>query len=260
MSLAERIDPAENPGRAATKEPAKPMEELSPPPIEPATSVIVDLWRQRQDLATAANRLDLQCQALCRRASDGDKDAAGALWRLIREGKGENAALSLVLIPYLTALAELESHRAALEKQIERRARELELWTNWGADVRGIGPLLIAGLVGEAGRPLSDYRSVSALWKRFGLAVLDGRRQRRIAGEAARHGYSPRRRAFAYVVATSLMRSQREGDPYRTIYDKRKAYELGRGLPKGHAHNRALRVMTKALLCDAWAAATGAAT
>ena len=50
------------------------------------------------------------------------------------------------------------------------------------------------------------------------------------------------------------MRSQREDDPYRLIYEARKAYELARDVPKAHAHNRAVRHILKALLKAAWAA------
>ena len=45
-----------------------------------------------------------------------------------------------------------------------------------------------------------------------------------------------------------------EPPAYRALYDRRKAYELEREIPKAHAHNRALRVMVKELLKDAWVA------
>jgi hypothetical protein len=218
-----------------------------------AVATIVALWRQRQDLARARQRLDLQCQAVVRRYSDGDKDIAAKRWAAIQKGAGDEVAP--ILIPYQLAMEPLEEARAALEKQLSKRAAALPLWS-WAKDVRGLGALSLAGLVGEAGLPLGDYRSVSGLWKRMGLAVIGGGRQRKVAQPdlALLHGYAPQRRSYAYVLSTNLIRAQRDGDPYRAIYDARKAYELAREIPKAHAHNRALRVMVKALLRDAWAA------
>jgi hypothetical protein len=61
--------------------------------------------------------------------------------------------------------------------------------------------------------------------------------------------------AFQHIEGVVESRhSQREGDPYRALYDLRKEYELARGLTKGHAHNRAQRVMVKALFKDFWRA------
>lgn len=218
-----------------------------------AVATITDLWRQRVDLRRAEGRLNLQALAVCRRASAGDKAVAQAAWAAIQAGKEADAALAMVVEPYRRGIAALDGPATALEKELARMVRPLPL-AAWAKDIRGLGELSVAGLIGEASAFPSDYKSVSAVWKRFGLAVIDGGRQRRVAdAEAAlRHGYAPQRRAFAYVLSTQLMRSQRDGDPYRAIYDARKAYELARDIPKAHAHNRALRVMVKALLRDAW--------
>lgn len=221
-------------------------------------AIIVALWRQRQDLGRAYQRLDLQCQAVVRRYSDGDKAVAAKRWAAIQKGEGDEVAP--ILTAYRLAMEPLQSAKHALELQLAKRARELPIWA-WAKDVRGLGAASLAGVYGEAGRELSDYRSVSALWKRMGLAVIHGERQRRVTGEAAlEHGYAPQRRAFCYVVSTSLMRAQKAADPYRELYDRRKAYELEREIPKAHAHNRALRVMVKELLKDAWLAERGTKT
>jgi hypothetical protein len=237
------------------------------PPSDPASSLpspnldapdqtltIVALWRQRQDLKRAYQRLDLQCQSVCRRFCRGDKAVASKLWAAIQAGAGDDD-VAAILTPYRMAMAPLATGASAIEKQIAKMVRKLSLWTGWAKDVRGLGELSLASLIGEANAPIGDYRSVSGLWKRMGLAVIDGERQRKITGDAALvHGYSPQRRAVAYVLATNLMRSQGPGGPYRAIYDARKAYELAREIPKAHAHNRALRHMVKALIKDAWRA------
>ncbi len=204
-------------------------------------------------------RLDLQCQAVLRRALGGDKEAAGKAWALIKVGKPcadlPMADMLTVLEPYRAAMAPLDQAAGAIEKRCCKIVSALPIWTHWAKDIRGLGELSIAGLLGEAKWSFGQFRSVSALWKRMGLAVIEGERQRRKAGDdGIKHGYSPERRAFAYVVSANVMRSQRPDDPYRALYDERKALELGRVETKGHAHNRAVRYMLKRLLRDAWAA------
>jgi hypothetical protein len=104
--------------------------------------------------------------------------------------------------------------------------------------------------VGECG-DIGSYKSASAVWKRMGLAVIGGERQRRIAGaDALLHGYSPQRRAVAWNLGVSLMRAQKVGSEYRDFYDAEKEKQLAKGLTKGHAHNRACRHMTKRLLAN----------
>ena len=177
------------------------------------------------------------------------------MWTALQKDGGPDE-VAIILVPYRTAIAALDESAAMIERQLAHQVRQLTLWAAWAKGVRGLAELSFAGLIGEAGRSPGEYRSVSALWKRFGLAVLDGERQRRVkdADQALLQGYAPQRRAFAYVVSTNLMRSQRAGDPFRQVYDHRKAYELAREIPKGHAHNRALRVMVKELLKRAWVA------
>ena len=259
--LGRPIDPATHDLRSIVPVPDRgDVQSTCESPGNDDIALLIELWRQRQDLRRAERRLDLQCQAICRRASDGDKERAGRLWKAIKNGDA-GSGVALILAPYMEALGSLARSAKALEKTLCKEAQSTRLWTAWADDVRGIAALSLAGLLGEAARPLSDYRSVSALWKRFGLAVINGERQRRVkdAELALVHGYSAERRAYAYVLATNLMRSQREGDPYRALYDRRKAYELARDIPKAHAHNRALRVMVKELLKDAWVASRRAA-
>lgn len=222
------------------------------PEASPDILVLIALHRRTVDLARAQQRLDLQCQAVVRRYSGGDKKVAAKRWRLIKKG-GDDELLT-ALTPYWLAMEPLIVTRAGLLKQTQKMVRRHPL-AAWAAGVRGFGEPSLVTLLGGAGRELYEYRSPAALWKRFGLAVMPDGRQRRIAGEAAlAHGYSPQRRAVAWNWGNGLMRKQGPDGPYRAIYDARKAYELERGLPKGHAHNRAMRFMVKALLKDAWRA------
>lgn len=216
--------------------------------------MIRELWGQRQDLLRAKVRLELQCQSICRRMA-GDKETGGAAWKAVQKGEGD-PKLAMVLTPYMTALTALEDQKAVVEKALAKAAKAHPLWQSWGVDVRGMGPMTFAGLVGEAGDAIEDYRTISGLWKRFGLAVIAGGRQRRVTGEdALKHGYSPQRRAFAYLIAESVLRKSQEGDHFRTLYNDKKSVELEKGLSLIHAHNRALRHISKTVLKDAWLAA-----
>ncbi len=173
-----------------------------------------------------------------------------------------------------------DKQRADAERDMERIAKLLPVWP-FVEGVRGLGAKGLAILTAEAGLPLGDYRSVSGLWKRLGLAVIDGERQRKKSGleDAARHGYSPRRRSQVWAVCSdSLFRAQWRGadeesglearpiGPYGEVYAQRRAHTAPRieataHLPatdpgkwtKGRCHNDGRRVMTKALLRDLWA-------
>jgi transposase len=147
----------------------------------------------------------------------------------------------------------LDELRAATERQMEALARSLPAWP-WVESVKGLGPLGLAIIVGEAG-DLSTYPNPAKLWKRLGLAVFDGRGQRKStdAAEAARQGYNPRRRSAVWTVTDSLLRQR---NPYRDLYDGRKAYELARApeMSKLHAHRRAQRFAGKRMILDLWKA------
>ncbi len=168
--------------------------------------------------------------------------------------------------------------RADTEKQMIAIAKQLPVYPWWKA-IKGAGDLGLAIIVGESG-DLGSYRSKSALWKRLGLAVIDGGRQRKVAGEAAMtHGYAPSRRAEVWTLADSLFKHQWRGadeetgrvagpsGPYGEYYGRRKTYltERERGVNERepwsakHIDNDARRYMTKALIRDlraAWRAAS----
>ncbi len=166
--------------------------------------------------------------------------------------------LWMALQPYIQAIGEFQPLRSAHEKQLKSLAKELPIWP-WVADIKGFGELNCAAIVGECAAPLTDYRSPSAVWKRLGLAVIDGERQRRHkdAEKALLHGYSPARRSVAWNLGECLIKAGAKCR-YREVYDERKAYELARLEEdkkgrQGHAHNRAARYMTKRVLRDLWA-------
>lgn len=251
---------------------------------------IVETARMREDLLRAEVRLTLQIKALCRRAASArceecikkqgalcpphTRDSA-ALYKSMAKGEDHPLAAGAVLValPLLQARALVSDRKSAVEKDLRQLARKLPVWT-WVEQVRGLGDLGLALIVGEAG-DLSNYANPAKLWKRMGLAVIGGQRQRRVAGDPAlaiEHGYCPRRRSLMWNLGESMVKT---GDAYRQLYLERKEYEcraaIERGLTvlpaakipkadaaryisKGHVHNRARRYMEKRLLKDLWAA------
>jgi hypothetical protein len=238
-----------------------------------AISEVRALYKRRVQWHRAEKRLTLQCAAICRGYVGGDKDEAGKLLARIEKGKVEPEALDAIIAtaPLLAARGLLRTERLGVEKTLEKLAKGLPAFA-FVQSVRGFGALSFAQVVGECG-DIGSYKSVSAVWKRMGLAVIEGGRQRKVAGDAALdHGYSPERRSIMWNIASCMIKAQGTDGPYRAFYDQDKAKQLAKlaeGLPEGkepsklHAHNRACRHMTKRLLRDlfvAWRRETIVAT
>jgi hypothetical protein len=165
-----------------------------------------------------------------------------------------------------------DSLRKQVERDMERRAASLPVEA-WRAGVKGLGRLGLAIIVAEAGRDLTAYPTVAKLWKRLGLAVIDGERQRRKTDPelAALHGYVPRRRAEMWTLADSMLRHQwnagtddaagAPAGPYGAVYARRRAHtaETHPDWTKAHARDDARRVMFKAVIADLWGAWHGRA-
>lgn len=224
---------------------------------DPLVARISALWRQRMGSVRAVTRLVLQTKAMCRGACGGDKDEAGKLYKAIL-CKGEHP-LADEMRATTAFLFEMmkpgELARAALEKQLAKDAKLAPIWP-WAEKVWGIGPMTVAMIIGECG-DLSQYRTVSAVWKRAGLAVIDGQRQRRVTDPelALVHGYSPARRSHFYNVSSAILRAGEAPEGtlgYRPVYESRKLYyqENRPDWTKAHIHNAAMRVMVKELLED----------
>ena len=116
----------------------------------------------------------------------------------------------------------------------------------------------------EAARP----RTVSELWALCGYAVVDGEAPRRRKGQVSNWSDEARMRAF--LIAESCLKARTS--PYRKVYDDARAkYDAavhaldckrcgpsgkpalaGSPLSKGHAHKRAMRAVSKAVLKDLW--------
>lgn len=216
-----------------------------PPDADSLIAELQEHVRQFKHLQQAETRLTNHIKAIERRL----KEAVSA--------EEPSRSLPSGGVSFFASLS-LQNAKAAIHKdmlvpklKMEKLAKQLPIW-GWAEGVRGIGPSLIGQIVGEAGN-LSNYANPAKLWKRFGLAVIDGRAQGRRKGEEAlEHGFSTRRRALFHNVGECLVRAKNE--IYYAIYLTRKEYEKGRNpdIEDWKAHKRALRYMEKRFLRDMW--------
>jgi hypothetical protein len=230
-----------------------------------AIGTIVELHRRRWDMIRARQRLELQAQATLRRLHDGDKAAAGKAWTAMKKAP---ASADAWLAAYLSAMQPLQAVQAEAERLLAREVRKLPIY-GWAKQVSGLGDLSLAAIIGECVHPPGSYRTHSALWKRMGLAVIEGGRQRRVTGDAALlHGYNAERRAIMWNIGACLIKAQVRSvkdeagtkqastaiGAYGQLYLDRKALEATRTQTPAHAHNRAQRYIEKRLLRDLWRA------
>lgn len=229
---------------------------------------IVGEYRRYEDLRRARQRLELQAMAICRVICGNDKVAGAKLY------KAPTPQVAAWLVPYEAAMAPLTDAIKVQEKLLTKLGKQLPV-AKWADTVPGLSHRFLAAIVGECGTGPGEYRSVSALWKRMGMAVINGGRQRRVTGDAAlEHGYVARRRALMWNIGDQVAMRQgirnpkdAEGNstgavainPWGALYLERKAYELarevdGKPMTPMHAHNRAKRYVEKRVLRELWKA------
>lgn len=248
-------------------------------------SDITYLWRLRQRWHKAEKSLILQGKALCRsNVPEGDKKLATELFDRVADEKETDTGISSALQPFLLSIDHFESSRKGIEKELVKMARKLPAY-DWVKSVHGIGDGGYASIIGEAG-DITKYKSVAALWKRMGLAVIDGGRQRCVSNvdDALVHGYNPSRRSVMWNVGTNLIGGMGRGKrpapnadlsdydwhPYEKLFVERCRYEcannpekmalatvekdgeLKESYPK-HAQSRAKRYVEKRFLRDLYA-------
>jgi hypothetical protein len=182
-----------------------------------------------------------------------------------------------LILASIEAREPFDDVEAAALKRMVQLAQTLPVWP-WCEGIRGFGPASLAVIVGEAG-DLGGYPKKGHLWKRMGVAVIDGTRQGGLsknakAAEWIEHGYSRQRRSRLWNIGDALIKGNGDGE-YRQTYLARKEYERERAraaglqvvpaakIPKGrqsefmsdgHIHLRAQRYMEKRLLRNLWQA------
>lgn len=183
-----------------------------------------------------------------------------------------------VIVAHLLGCQPFNNLERDNEKRMSALVATLPVWERWAKSVRGLGPRSLATLVAEIG-DLNDYATVSRVWKRMGVAVLEGIRQGGLSKSAGKdqwieHGYKAKRRALLFVVGDCLVKSNGDGY-YRAVYLARKQYESAKAMQRGmllapaaripkakreqyvsegHIHKRAQRYMEKRLLKHLWQA------
>jgi hypothetical protein len=175
--------------------------------------------------AKAGKKIFAQVAATRRMVETGGQDP-GTIAEKGPGGDVLSASSRRIIVHTAESRAVWDGLRAEAEKAMEATAKQLPC-EPFRASVRGLGLLGVAIIVGEAG-DLASYPTKSHLWKRLGLAVIDGERQQRKSDpeKAAAHGYSPQRRAEMWTLGDSLMRSQWAGDKDANGDDPKKS-----GLP-----------------------------
>lgn len=259
-------------------------------PTEEVTAIcdeIRNLHKLRQGMIRAQTKLALQAQAVLRLAFASDDDFATeegkakarkrteSLYRTVKDD--ESHPLYPSVLPFLMMLKAGDPARLAYEKALVKAAKRLPVYA-WVKNVKGLGDISFATIVGECG-DIGSYKSVSAVWKRMGVAVMDGRRQGNPgAGAAAEdwtaHGYNKQRRSVGYVAREHVIGGMGKwrpvmGEdvdanealtPYQRAYACRARVEAEKlGLPvteadtgkesyKKHVSSRAHRYVEKMLL------------
>lgn len=204
-----------------------------------------------------------------------------ALGEKIVDGKATGAGdavfakFSTIIVSSINSRALWDEIEVNAKKEMERLAKLLPVWVAWGEGVRGFGAVSLAVIVGEAG-DLSKYPKKSHLWKRMGLAVIDGVRQGGLRKGASAEAwkaqkYSPPRRSRMWNVGDTMLKAQvrkikdEAGEDtgertslgeYGATYLARKAYVLARNpdMTPMHAHRDSQRIMEKRLLLNLWQA------
>lgn len=226
---------------------------------DPLLSTLSDMLDDLQATRTAnENRL----RELTRSAEDRDGKVRGF-------GLRDDHSSVVQITALVTALVKME-RAAVLELQRCLRKHPLGPWVK---ATKGVGEKQGARLLAAVGDPYwNDLherpRTVSELWAYCGYHVLDGKAPARARG--AKANWSATAKMRAYLVAESCMK-QRES-PYRVVYDDARAHDegalhpneckrcgpagrpaqVGSPLSKGHAHARAMRKVSKAVLRDLW--------
>lgn len=149
----------------------------------------------------------------------------------------------------------MDADLKAKDKAIDKKAKDLPE-CDWWVSHCGLSSKGLGLLTGDAG-DIARFDKESQLWKRMGMAVIDGKRQRRVAGNAEKaieHGYNSDNRATMYTIVSSLnMERNKEcyaDHPWFNLQRDYKARKLSEGDIPCVAEARTNRRMGKRILRD----------
>lgn len=260
-------------------------EVVTPKRRDPETIArIKTLYKQRNDIIRAHGNLTRQVTSICYHAVGfntflPEKQRAAAMKagnRLLADLKAGNPEAAIVFdsAGYLLHVIDqsgFDKQKRIIEKKMEKAVASLGM-EDFIASVSGFSSVQLANIIGEAG-DIANYGTVSRLWKRMGMAVIDGVRQSKQSdkGKALDHGYNPSRRSAMWNIGETLIKAQirsakddageKTGEsiaigPLGQVYLDRKKYyaALHPDKTKAHIHNDAKRYMEKRLLKMLWRA------
>jgi len=101
-------------------------------------------------------------------------------------------------------------------RHLGRLLKRTEIWNTWLGKQRGVGPAM--GGVIVASIDITKCRTVSALWRYCGLAVVDGRAERRVRGQKA--AFDPWLKAKMTTVLSGCL--IKANSPWKKFYDQYK--------------------------------------
>lgn len=251
--------------------------------------------RRWNDVVDANRRLILQAKGIMRRYCTHEtgelsaaslqriRDQATKLYDDVVKGTSEDTSAMLILRPFLAAMQPFEEQRGETEQMIRTLVRQMPIWKEWAKDVWGLSDLWFGLMIGETG-DVGRYHNPAKLWKRMGLAVINGERQRKCADaeKAKLHGYTPRRRALVWNIEAGLIGCMGRGprpmvgedislrddlSPYQKLFIDRIRYEADKDPSHARpqtkdgkesfsllAKKRAKRYVGKRMLRELWVA------
>ncbi len=221
------------------------------------------------------------------RAKFALENKIGAVERRLKSaGAFSDLALLTTTIGFSEAIEVIDRNLKEVEKDISVKAASHPMY-QFVLDHKGIGPKSFAAIVGECGS-LLNYDNPAKVFKRMGLAVMDGTRiQKRgkTKQEFIDWGYSKRRRTWMYLLTEAIEKQTAgNGSVYKDLYVERKAYEKAKNeagdykeqaaeaiseknigkttvtykayaagkLPDAHINMRVKRFVAKRILRDMW--------
>lgn len=178
---------------------------------------IRDNWRERQGIIKAMTKLSLQAQAMLR--GGRDRDEAAKYFSAVRKDVSHKDYPTIA--PYLEAQEPLARYRNDYEKTLVQQVKKLPIY-EWAKGISGLGDPSLAGIIGECSGynmetdelwSIGQMKSVSAMWKRLGLAVMGGVRQGDATAGLSKndwveHGYVKTRRSVVWNVGECIIKAQ----------------------------------------------------
>ena len=190
---------------------------------------------------------------------DDIRDSANLYWgvqklriqlgnRIAAAERGDSAPSAETLEEWLGWHRRFADLEADIASGMEAAVEFHPTWP-WLQEVKGIGPVLSAKMLGQIG-DIATFDTVSKLWRFAGLAVIDGKAERRVKGEKSH--YNGRLKTVMYLVAGGFLKAK--GQYARFYYGAKERYQAERpDWTKGHVHYASLRKMEKVFLSHLWA-------